>query len=170
MNAVRSICWLLCVASVMLVIACYGSLPNEFPVSRWTTAPKTLFLAVRVPLINLASLALIELLTANLRRAAPIVSGAERNFYFCLLATVAAKSVIETIEIVYLANFETPLCKYGLMVVVAAGLSAAAYYFTRVESARKQAICQTTRSTNILIGLLLMAIVVLNLPLVATQW
>ena len=170
MTAVRTICWLLAIASVVLVVVRYDSLPDEFPLTRWTTVTKTPFLAVRVPLINLASLALIELLATNLRRLTPTMTSSERNLYLCLLAIIGAKTVIETFELVGLANLQTPALKYGLIVAVLAGLSAACYFFTRIEPARRQTLFHTDRKTHVLIGVLLAAILVFNLPLIWRRW
>ncbi|MGD9723481.1 MAG: hypothetical protein AB7O59_19635 [Pirellulales bacterium] len=170
MQAIRAICWLLGIMSVILVIAGYDSLPAEFPVSRWSTSPKTPLLALRVPLINLASLAIVELLTSNVRRDRQSITRAERYFYVCLLGTVAAKIAIETFEIVYLQHFQSPVFKYGLVGFMLLGLSGAGHFFLRLEPARRKSIFKTDATKVVATGLLVVAILALNVPLLGGLW
>jgi len=67
----RVLAWGAGYGAALIVAYDYPSLPDELRLSRWTMAPKSMFLALRVPLINLAMIGLCEILARILGRAPP---------------------------------------------------------------------------------------------------
>ena len=100
----------------------YDSLPDFLPVTRWTEAPKSRLLALRIPLINVLSVGLIELLTRGLRRAGP----AQRADAVAigLLLTAAAKAGIEATGILLLPTpFAWTLAPLAAVLMIGLGTS-----------------------------------------------
>lgn len=117
LNCIRILAWCLVLASLLAINSGYGTLPDMIPISRWHSAEKSWFLAVRVPLINLLSLACIEVLSRSVTRfrsdsiaiwGGPVLS-----------STVGGKSVIESIEMLLL-----PLKSDALFIVLVTIVSA----------------------------------------------
>lgn len=161
-GAARVIAWAVALGAVCAVAIGYNSLPDELPVTRWTTAPKSLFLALRVPLINLLSLGLIEVLSRGLQR----LKDFERadSILAALLLTVAAKAGIEAAGILILPiPFTWPLIP--LVVVLAVGLGAAAFFGQDLLRGERWQQMQLTRLETAVAMALVSGIAVLNLPL-----
>jgi hypothetical protein len=100
LNCIRVMAWSLVLGSLLAIILGYGALPDMLPISRWHSAKKSWFLAVRVPLINLLSLASIEVLSRSVTRyrsdsiaiwVGPVLS-----------ITAGFKSVVESVEMLLL--------------------------------------------------------------------
>jgi hypothetical protein len=164
-SAARVIAWAIALGAVCAVAISYDALPAELPVTRWTTAPKSLFLALRVPLINLLSLGLIEVLWRGLRR----LKDFERAdaILAALSLTVAAKAGIEAAGILMLpVPFTWTLIP--LIVVLAAGLGAAAFFGQDLFRHERWQKLQMTRLETAAAVALVAGIVVLNLPLFAS--
>jgi hypothetical protein len=66
---VRLCAWGVVLAALCLVVAAYEHLPATLPVTRWTTAPRSPLIALRIPAINLLMLVLIEILRRVLARS-----------------------------------------------------------------------------------------------------
>lgn len=106
-----AICVLMFGASFLLLASAYEALPAELPVLRnpisgaVTMAPKSLFTAFRVPLMNLA-LALMA--TVMLSRTTDFEDVERRSSYFAFFSTllfaIALKSDFEALEISGLAR------------------------------------------------------------------
>ncbi|MBI1323155.1 hypothetical protein GC170_08200 [bacterium] len=96
----RAVSRILTIGALLAVVFCYGSLPNELPVSRWHSAHKTWLLAVRVPVINLLSLGIIEVYGRSLSRYR---RNSNANWIGPVLAVTAGiKALVESIEMLLL--------------------------------------------------------------------
>lgn len=100
MKLVRIIAWITCLGAILAIWLRYDSLPSPIPVTRWSLLPKTITIALRIPIINFITLLLLEILSRSLLRLshpAPIQTA------LCLLYTlVAAKAVVEAVELLLL--------------------------------------------------------------------
>lgn len=158
----RIVAWILAVGAVGAVAISYDSLPDELPVTRWTSAPKSLLLALRVPLINLLTVGLVELLSPGLHRV--------KNFHHAdglvsiLLLTAAAKAVIEATGILLLPKpFSWTMLP--LAVVLAVGLGTAAFLGRDLLESQRWKEMKMTRAETFAAATFVSAIVLLNLPL-----
>src|SRR5262249_41869904 len=141
----------------------YDSLPDTFPVTRWTTAPKSPLVALRVPLINLMTIGLIELLSLGLRRAKQFDRAAA--VVVVLFLTSAAKAVIEAIGILMLpVSFSWTLIP--LLAVLFVGIGTAAFLGREFLHPRHWRELQLTRIETAGVLALISGIVALNLQLV----
>jgi hypothetical protein len=162
-NAARVVAWAVVVGAVCAVAIGYDSLPAELPLTRWTTAPKSVFLALRVPLINLMTLGLIEVLSPGLRR----VTDFERAgaILAILLLTVAAKAGIEAAGILMLPTpFTWTLIP--LVAVLSVGLGLAVFFGRDLLRLERWKQMHMTRPETAGAVALVTGIVVLNLPLI----
>ena len=83
--------------ALVAVVISYESLPRDCAVSRWHQLPKTWFLAVRIPLTKIVSLAFVELLARSLAR---YDDGSRiRGITPVLLTTAGLKAAIESAEL-----------------------------------------------------------------------
>jgi hypothetical protein len=96
------IAWVLAAGAVLAVALVYDSLPAEIPLSRWEDMEKTPFLALRVPLINLVSLALIEVFLRPVSRLEGF--GDAATVAISLYLTMAAKALLEGAGLVLLPH------------------------------------------------------------------
>jgi hypothetical protein len=115
--ACRGLAWLVACGVLALVWVRYGSLPAELPLSRWRTAPKTPLVALRVPGINLLSLALTEVLARAIRRAPGLRWSSELSCV--LLGMVTVKAAVEATGLLVLPR--APLWTNPLLAVSVAG-------------------------------------------------
>ena len=123
-DAARVVAWVLAVGAVGAVAICYDLLPATLPVTRWTSAPKSLSTALRVPLINLITVGLIEVVSPGFRRAKDFdVADA---VVATLFLTAAGKAAIEAAGILMLPVPPT-WTLIPLVVVLSVGLSRAAF-------------------------------------------
>lgn len=116
------ITWAVALGAVGAVAVAYDSLPDVLPVTRWINAPKSPLLAVRIPLINVLSVGLIELLTRGLHRSGP----AQRAdaVAIVLLLTAAAKACIEATGILLLPTpFSWTLAPLSAVLMIGLGTS-----------------------------------------------
>lgn len=98
----RMIAWGSVLTALGWVIASYDSLPEVIRLTRWKSAEKSWLIALRVPLINLFSLGLIEVLGRSVARLK--VPGAAQLITPVLLLTVGIKGAVEGWELVHLPN------------------------------------------------------------------
>lgn len=162
--ATRVIAWVVVAGAVCAVAIGYDSLPATLPITRWTTAPKSVFLALRVPLINLMTLGLIEVLSPGLRR----VQSFDRAdaILTTLLLTVAAKAGIEAAGILMLPTpFTWTLMP--LVGVLSVGLAMAVFFGRDLLRRERWKEMRMTRLETTGALAIVTAIVVLNLPLFA---
>ncbi len=158
----RITAWLIVLAAVAEVMLHYDALPELLPVTRWTTAPKSWFLALRVPLINLLSLGLVEILARPLCRSQFPATG--RDVSALLMATVAAKAAIEAAGILRpLTPPDWTILPLGGVVALGLGLAVIrGREFFRSQNWRR---LEFSRAERAAIALLIAGIVLLNLPL-----
>jgi hypothetical protein len=159
----RVLAWAIALGAVAAVAIGYDSLPNTLPVTRWTTAPKSLLIALRVPLINLFTLGLIELLSRALRRVSNLHHSAAMAIV--LLLTAAAKAAIESIGILMLPN-SIDWTQAPLIAVLALGLGSAAWLGRELLTPGRWRELQLTRAETAGVMMLVVGIAALNLPIV----
>lgn len=159
----RVVAWVIALGAVVAVTIGYDSLPDTLPVTRWTTAPKSLLVALRVPLINLMTIGLIELLSLGLRRAKQFNRSAA--VVAVLFLTAAAKAVVEAIGILMLpVSFSWTLIP--LVAVLFVGLGTAAFLGREFLHPQRWRELQLTGIETAGVLALISGIVALNLPLV----
>jgi hypothetical protein len=151
--------------AALVVAYAYPSLPDELLLSRWTLAPKSMFFALRVPLINLATIGLCELLARTLSRAPAEQRHAAECAGAALLGTAGVKALLGGIAIV--RADERPSGAIVSFVIVATGLSLAAWFAQPLLAGGGLRALRSTRVERVLGAVLLLAIVLLNLPLVS---
>jgi fatty acid desaturase len=145
----------------------YDSLPATIPVTRWIAAPKSLFIALRIPLINLMTLGLIELLSLGLQRAKQF--GRADAVVAVLLLTAAAKAGLEAAGILMLpVSFSWTLIP--LVAVISVGLATAAFLGRDFLHPVRWRQLRMTRLETAGALALVMGIGALNLPLVLRPW
>jgi hypothetical protein len=161
LDVARVVAWAIALGAVVAVAIGYDSLPDTLPLTRWTTAPKSPLVALRVPLVNLMTIGLIELLSLGLRRAEPF----NRSCVAVLFLTAAAKAVIEAIGILLLPiSFSWTLIPLAAVLFV--GLGTAAFLGREFLPPRRWRELQLTRIETAGALALISGIAVLNLPLV----
>lgn len=162
----RVLAWGAGYGAAFLVAYDYPSLPDEIRLSRWTMAPKTMFFALRVPLINLATIGLCELLARILLRAPAEQRHAAECAGAALLCTAGIKALLAAIELVSWPA-QRPSNTLVAFLVVATGLSLAAWFAQPLLVAGAWRGLRSTRLEQAFGASLLLSIAVLNLPLVA---
>jgi len=161
--AARVVAWVFALGALGVVAICYDSLPGTLPVTRWSSEPKSLFIALRVPLINLMTVGLIEQLSPGLRRMEHF--DAADGVVTAFLLTIAAKAGIEAAGILTLP-VPTSWTVIPLVAVLAVGLGAAAYLGRELLHPSCWRQVQLTRLESAGAIALLAGIVILNLPLI----
>lgn len=159
--AARTLAWIVAVGAVIVVAASYRSLPDSIPLTQWTYAPKSLLLVVRVPLINVLTVGLVELLARSVARAP--VRGAAAAIV-ALFLTAAAKSGIEAAGLLLLPRpIAWTLWPLGAVLVV--GLGTATFFAREYFEPERWRQLRLTRHEAIVAALLASGIAALNLPL-----
>lgn len=162
LRGLRWASWAVVSGCLVAVLLSYGRLPDELPLSRWTSAPKSWLLAVRVPLINLLSLGLVDVLSASIARIPRFVEG--RRLRLLLLAVVSGKALLETAELMLLPA-RPLLLPLALGAVVATGLVSAIVLARPLWNDGRWMELVATRSEVAWCVVLLVGIFTLNLPL-----
>lgn len=163
LDVARVVAWVVAVGSVAAVAIGYRDLPDSLPLTQWTYAPKTVLLALRVPLINLLTVGLVELLARSLSRAQGI-AGADAAAA-ALLLTAAAKSGIEGAGILMLPR-PISWTVLPLVAVLVVGLGTAAFLGREFFEPNRWRQLHMTRLETVAAVVLVSGIAVLNLPLV----
>jgi len=162
----RLVAWSVTLAGLLLVTMRYGALPERLPLTRWTTAPKSWLIALRVPGIHLLSVALIEVLSPGVRRLAGFTRG--QLFTAILLLTASFKAVM-TNSALALLPAEYPALTVPTLVVAEAGVLAALFVgrdLLRGGQLRRLAWTKTESALALSLGVLLLA---LELPIFAAR-
>jgi len=159
----RVVAWSIALGAIVAVMIGYDSLPDTLPVSRWTTAPKSPLIALRVPLINLLTTGLIELLARGLFRVKRFEPTAA--VVVVLLLTAAAKSAIEAVGILKLpASVSWSVIPLAAVLIV--GLGTAAFLGRELLLSTRWKEVELTRLETACAVAIIAGIAVLNLPLV----
>jgi hypothetical protein len=157
----RVVAWMVAVGAVVAVMIGYESLPDTLPVTRWTSAPKSPFIALRVPLINLLTMGLVELLSQGIHRAGRFKNSSE--IVTVLLLTAAAKAAVEAAGILWLPA-SASWSVMPLVAVLIVGLGTAAFLGRELLEPRHWQQIPLTRTETAGAVMLIVGIVVLNLP------
>lgn len=162
----RVLAWGAGYGAVFMVAYAYPTLPEELRLTRWTAAPKSLFFALRVPLINLAMIGLCELMARALSRLSREQQLAAQRTSAALLCTAGIKAWLGAQDLI-----GEPGTGRGLeaFVLVVLGLTLAGWFGLPLLRGGGARVLRFTRVEQALGALLLIAIAVLNLPLVAPQ-
>jgi hypothetical protein len=159
----RIAAWAAAAGAVGAVTVCYDSLPPTIPLTRWTSAPKSPLVALRIPLINLMTVGLIELVAPALRRMKQLA--AADAAVAILFLTAAAKAGIEATAITMLpAPFAWTVIP--LVAVLCVGLGAAGWIGRELLRPQSWRQLHMTRLESAGALALVGGILVLNLPLV----
>jgi hypothetical protein len=165
----RVLAWGAGYGAAFVVAYNYEALPDELPLSRWTVAQKSMFFAVRVPLIHIAMIGLCELLARSASRFAGEHRQPAERAATALLCTAGAEAWLVAKEILLLPG-ASPTLTAGQLLLVAVGLSIAAWYARPLFESGALRALRWTRVEQVLCGLLLATIIALNLPLVAPHF
>lgn len=159
----RVVAWAIALGAVVAVAISYDSLPDTLLVTRWTSAPKSPLVALRVPLINLMTIGLIELLSLGLRRAKQF--NRSSAVVVVLLLTAAAKAAIEATSILMLpVSFSWTVI--ALVAVLFVGLGTAAFLGRELLRPRRWRELQFTRFETAWALAIICGIAALNVPVV----
>jgi len=161
---VRIVAWSIALCAFLAVLIGYDSLPAELPVTRWTSAPKIPLLALRVPLINLLTLGLIEVLWRGMRQVSRFSRGAA--VAGVLLLTAAAKAAIEAVGILRLPD-SASWSLLPLAALLLIGLAMAAMLSADFLRDRRWGELQLSRRETAVACVLIAGILALNLPVFA---
>jgi hypothetical protein len=164
----RVLAWGAGYGAAFVVAYNYEALPDELPLSRWSVARKSMFFAVRVPLVHIALIGLCELLARGASRTPLRHREAAERAATALLCTAGAEAWLVAKEILRLPG-ANPALTLAQLVLMAVGLSVAAW-FTRplIDSGAAREV-RWTRVEQVLGALLVAAIIGLNLPLLIPQ-
>jgi hypothetical protein len=165
----RVLAWGAGYGAAFVVAYNYEALPDELPLSRWTVAQKSMFFAVRVPLIHIAMLGLCELLARSASRVPGEHRQAAERAATALLCTAGAEAWLVAREILLLPG-SSPALTLAQLVLVATGLSIAGWHARPLLERGAVRALRWTRVEQVLSALLLATIIALNLPLVAPHW
>lgn len=164
----RVLAWGAGYGAAFLVAYDYAMLPDELPLTRWTVAPKSMFIALRVPLVNLSMIGLCELLARSLSRVPPEQRLAAERVAAALLCTAGLKAWLATKEILSLPEANRSGAAASFIAVVL-GVSLAAWFARPLLESGAVRSLRSTRFEQVLGALLLLAIALLNLPLVTAR-
>lgn len=162
----RVLAWGAGYGAALIVAYDYQGLPEELPLSRWTAAPKTMFMAVRVPLAHLALIALCELLARCLLRAPAEHRPAAERTAAALLCAAGLKAWLSAKAIISLPDV-SPALGAASFAVMAAGVVLGAWFARTLIGSGAARTLRFTRTERALGALLIAALLVLSAPLVA---
>jgi hypothetical protein len=158
---IHVLAWMVALGAVGAVIIGYDTLPDEIPVTRWSVAPKSLLIVLRVPLINLITIGLIEVLSGALHRAKQFNHA--DAVMAVLLLTAAAKAGIEAGGILA-SNMPPFWTLISLVAVLLVGLGTAAFLSREFLQPERWRQLQMTRLETIGVVVLVAGFLALNLP------
>lgn len=161
----RVLAWGAGYGGALLVAYAYPSLPDELALSRWTLAPKSMFFALRVPLINLASIGLCEVLARVLGRAPVEQRHVGEWAGAALLCTAGIKALLGALEIIRWPPSRASNA-VASFVIVGVGFSLAAWFAQPLLGSGAWRTLRSTRLESVIGAALLLAIALLNLPLI----
>jgi len=165
----RLLAWGAGYCAAFVVAYDYAQLPDELPLSRWSMAHKTMFLALRVPLAHLAFIGVCELAARCLSRAPAEQRPAADRVGATLLCTAGVKAWLSAKELIRLpeANPATTLAAFLVMVT---GCLLGAWFVRPLLGAGVWSHLRATRLEQALAVLLIALIAVLNLAPLVPGW
>jgi energy-converting hydrogenase Eha subunit A len=163
LRVARLVAWVAAIASLVQVCLHYDQLPEQLPLTRWRSAPKSWLIALRAPVINLLSLGLVEVLTTSLRRVPGFTRG--QLVTAILLLVAGRKAVTLAYQLIHLPAELHALTIVTLAVAVS-GVATAAFMtrdLLRAEQLRRLTWTKAESALTLTLGLALAA---LELPLI----
>jgi hypothetical protein len=161
----RVLAWGAGYGAAFVVAYNYEALPDELPLSRWTVAQKSMFFAVRVPLIHIALIGICELLARGASRVPQQHRETAERAAAALLCTAGVEAWLVAKEILRLPG-ASPGLTLAQLTLVGVGLSVAGWYARPLFDSGQARTLRWTRVEQVLCALLLATIIALNLPLV----
>ena len=165
----RLLAWGAGYCAAFVVAYDYAQLPDELPLSRWSTAHKTMALALRVPLAHLAFIGLCELAARCLSRAPAEQRPAAERVGATLLCTAGVKAWLAAKEVINLPEAD-PTTTLASFLVMVTGCLLAAWFVRPLLGSHLWSSLRATRLEQALAALLVALIAVLNLAPLALGW
>lgn len=162
LHCIRFVAWCLALCSLLAVILSFGALADTLPISRWQSAQKSWFLAVRVPLINMLSLAIIEVLSRSVTRYRSDSIAIWVGPFLSITAGI--KSVAESVEMLLLPR-KSDILFIALVATVIAGITVALWLGRSLLNDQIWRELKTTFGEKIVLFVLVAAILGLNVVL-----
>jgi len=147
-----------------MVAYSYAAQPDDMPLSHFASEPKTLFVALRIPAINLMMIGLADLLSRSLSRSLPEHRTAADRVGATLLCTAGVKAWIAAREILAWPD-PSPAIRIAGVLTVAGGLALAAAFARPLFAPRAYQQLRWTRVELTVACVLVASVVLLNLPL-----
>jgi hypothetical protein len=161
----RVLAWGAGYGAAFVVAYDYAALPDGLQLSSWSATSKSIIVALRVPLINLAMIGLCDLIARSLSRAPAEHRVAAERTAATLLVTAGLKAWLATRDL--LASHGEPGASGAGLLVVVLGLSLTAWFARPLLAAGVTPLLQATRIERAVGASLVAMIILLNLPLVA---
>lgn len=158
----RIVSWILAIGALLATVAAFTSLPERLPISRWQLEKKTLFLALRIPLINLTSLAIIEVLGRAMSREQ--WSSKTQRIVPILSITAGFKAAFEGSELLLLPRTTSILTALTATTVLV-GLLLSLSYGKELFKNNNWKRLKPTLTEKISLGFLAAIILTLNMPI-----
>jgi hypothetical protein len=163
LRVARVVAWVAAIASFLLVCSHYDQLPEQLPLTRWSTAPKSWLIALRAPAIDLLSLGLVEVLSISLHRVPGFTRGQLVTAILLLIA--GFKTVTISFELIQLPAVQPALVAVTVAVIWS-GLALAAFMAREVLRIDRLRALTWTKAESALAVVLGLALVGLELPLI----
>jgi hypothetical protein len=160
----RALAWFAGYGAAFMVAYSYAALPDELPLSRWSSAPKSLFFALRVPAINLLMIGVIDVLARSASRVPPAERIAAERAAATLLCTGGIKAWLVAKELLSWPAPHRWLAVAGA-VTVTGGLLLATWFARPLWKAQAYRSVRWTRLELGVLAVLVALIVLMNLPL-----
>jgi hypothetical protein len=160
----RTLAWIAGYGAAFMVAYAYASLPDELPFSYSRFAAKSMFAALRVPAINLLMIGLTDLLARGASRSLPEHRQAAERAGATLLCAAGVKAWLAAKELLSLPDAD-PRVRIAGVVTVVGGVALAAWFARPLWAPEAYRQLRWTRVELLLAGVLVLAIVGLNLPI-----
>lgn len=160
----RTLAWFAGYGAAFMVAYAYASLPDELPLSYSSFANKSMFAALRVPAINLLMIGLTDVLARGASRSAPEHRPAAERAGATLLCAAGVKAWLAAKELLSLPDPD-PAIRIGGVVTVVVGVVLAAWFARPLWAPEAYRHLRWTTLELLLAGVLVLAIIGLNLPI-----
>lgn len=165
----RLLAWGAGYCAAFVVAYDYARLPDELPLSRWSDAHKTMFLALRLPLAHLAFIGVCELAARYLRRAPAEHRPAAERVGATLLCTAGVKAWLAAKALVSLPEADPRVTQASFLVMVT-GCLLGAWFVRPLLDAGVWSSLRATPVERALGALLIGVIVLLNVAPLLPGW